>query len=351
MNINFYSNLTIFEFMNSLYRNVQIIKTINLSKLNKPRIYRLDHDIDIFEEKDISYTNKDLNNVLKNYKIFNKNKDMQKYWLYNDNSDKRRILKKDEDNNYNYIPLLKKDNINNNDSIYAQNENELLYHPLYYKTIICKHCNLSNDNNSEENILCPYAHNILNDFRLIYDYRDEKIIKFMLLLEKNNLFKFVKYFNYIPLYSNKLVEFNMDYFKARQCHNDIKCKEEKKGRLCPYYHAYLEGGEYRRPPLLFRYKKDKCKHYLNQKDCESGNYCQFSHNVNEYNYHPDNVINCRKCKEKQKYYIICYFFDCKHFLCFDCFEKYKKEDNTNIILYCPFCKKKIKNKKFFMIET
>ena len=401
MNINFYSNLTIFEFMNSLYREVQIIKAINLNKLNKPRKYGPDNDIDIFEEKYISYSNKDLQNVIKNYKIFNENKDMQKYWLYNDNSDKRRKIKKDEDNNYNYIPLLKKDIINSNDSMYAQNENELLYHPLYYKTIICKYCNLSNDNNSEENILCPYAHNILNDFRLIYDYRDEKIIKFMLLLQNSKLFKFVNYLNYIPWYLNKSVDFNIDYFKVHQCRNDLNCKEIKKGLLCPYYHKNLEGDEYRRPPLLFRYKSEKCKHYLNKKDCESGYYCQFSHNENEYNYHPDilrkeiecqnknikghseqnqnfdiddkiifdenefknkenikeeknNIIKCRKCQNKRKYYNICYFFDCKHFLCFDCFEKLskknKKEGNKNIILYCPFCKKKIKKKIFFYID-
>ena len=382
MNATFNANLTIFEFMNLVHREVQIIKTINSFNLNRPKLYGPDNDIDIYEENNVSYIDRqEINNVIKNYKVFYFNNNIDKLWLYKDITDKRRSLKKDEDNNYNYIPLLIKDN-NYSKSIYARNINELSYHPLFYKTIMCKHCNIM-DNNSE-NILCPYAHNILKDFRLIYDYTDEKIIKFMKLLSSNNnLFKFVNYLNYIP-WDLSPSEFNIDYYKVHQCQIDFKCPNKDDYQLCPFYHANQgEKDEYRRPPLLFRYKGKKCIKIKNKgpKKCDSGIFCQYTHNENEYNYHPDNykkikfqnikikyykccygihseentdaikeIIKCRKCKSIPKNNKFCYFYECKHFVCHECFKKIKEIYFDNIILICPFCENKIEKGKVILID-
>jgi len=135
-----YPNLTIFETMNLIYREVQIFKTIHsIDSSGKNRKYIPEDDI--FEDFDDKNIKEELKNVIKNYKVYEKNNNLEKYWLYINDSDKRRKLLKDEKGLYNYIPLLNKNsnyNINDNDCIYAKNENEILYHSLYYKTILCK---------------------------------------------------------------------------------------------------------------------------------------------------------------------------------------------------------------------
>ena len=297
-------NLTIFEAMNLIYRETQIIKTLNYNNLNKPKL--LGPENDIFEDKNISYSNKEnIKRVIMNYKIYRKNNNLEKNWLYIDYSDKRRKLLKYENGIYNYIPLINLDN-----SLFSKNENELLFHPLYYKTLLCKYCDLSNEKN-EENIFCPYAHNILNDFRIIYDNKDENINKFMLLLLNSKLFKFKNYLNYIKMSLSS--EFNIDTFKVHKCQNEKKCLNNY--HLCPYYHK-KEGDKQRRPPLLFGYSSNtgkKC--FINEKycpkECDLGIFCPYLHSKNEYNYHPENFRKKFKCvREKVNgkciYYKTCY---------------------------------------------
>ena len=316
-NMNLNPSLTIFEAMNFIYRESQIIKTLNYYKSNKRRVYGPEKDI--FEEKYISYLNKDnLKNIIENYKIYEDNQDneLDNSWLYIDSDDRRRKLIKDENNYYNYLPLLNPDDNDeyiDDESIYSNNENELLYHSLFYKTLLCRHCDFSEDNNiNEEKIkLCPYAHNILKDFRVIYDYRDEKIIKFMmLLLENNNLFKFENYTNYIPMSLSP--EFNIDTFKVHKCQLEENCPNDY--HLCPYYHKFTKGDEQRRPPLLFGYNNttgnkcfDKKQGKYHPKKCSLGIFCPFVHSRNEYNYHPDNFRKKYKCK-RQKNYGKCMFY-------------------------------------------
>ena len=329
-NMNLNPSLTIFEAMNFIYRESQIIKTLNYYKSNKNRVYGPEKDI--FEEKYISYLNKDnLKNIIENYKIYEDNQDneLDNSWLYIDSDDRRRKLIKDENNYYNYLPLLNPDDNDeyiDDESIYSNNENELLYHSLYYKTLLCRHCDFSEDNNiNEEKIkLCPYAHNILKDFRVIYDYRDEKIIKFMLLLlENNNLFKFENYINYIPMSLSP--EFNIDTFKVHKCQLEENCPNDY--HLCPYYHKFTKGDEQRRPPLLFGYNNttgnkcfDKKQGKYHPKKCSLGIFCPFVHSRNEYNYHPDNFRKKYKC-ERQKNYGKCMFYK-------TCYGIHPNEDNN-----------------------
>ena len=219
---------------------------------------------------------------------------------------------------YNYLPILDP-NYNYEDedfvddgNIYSNNENELLYHSLFYKTLLCRHCDLSDENNIE---LCPYAHNILKDFRIIYDYKDEKIISFMkLLLDHKDLFKFQKYENFIPMSLPKK-EFNVDSFKVHKCQLGDDCPNDY--NICPYFHN-VDGDEQRRPPLLFQYTGengdlcfDKRKNKYRSKKCNAGIFCPYVHNKNEYNYHPDHFRKDVPCQNEIDngrciYYKTCY---------------------------------------------
>ena len=296
--------LTIFEAMNLIYREIQIIKTLQFHNSGQKRKYGPNKDI-IENEFDNFINRNDLKDVIQKYKIYEKGNESlvkDESYLYIDNSDKRRQLLKDEKEYFNYLPILNLnggDNKNSNDDIYAKNENEFLYHSLYYKTLMCKYCDLSDEGNIE-NILCPYSHNILKDFRIIYDYKEEGICKLMKFLLESQLFQFEDYTNYIDMSFN----FNIDTFKVHKCQLDSSCPNDY--HLCPYYHSSVKGDEKRRPVLLFGYSgnigdlcfNEKKKKYTPE-NCVYGIFCQDVHSKNEYNYHPDHFRKDYKCERKK----------------------------------------------------
>ena len=330
-------NLTIFEAMNLIYREVQIIKTLNLDKskrqygphsdkiefkfekylnrddlkevLKKYKIYKNEEEIPEKErDEEEIHINFDSNKGGKKSEVYNKEKNMNKSWFYVDDFDKRRKLAKDEEGCFNYLPLMNPEgNKNNNDEedIYAKNENEISYHSLFYKTLICKECPNLNINtiNTPPQLLCPYAHNILKDFRIIYDYTNENVCKFMILLQDSNLFNFQNYLNYIPMSLSP--KFNIDTFKVHKCQLDEDaCPNDY--HLCPYYHKGAKIDEQRRPPLLFGYSGSQGKLCFNRikKDycpekCPSGIFCNYVHNKNEFNYHQSHFRKEFDCKRKK----------------------------------------------------
>ena len=330
-------NLTIFEAMNLIYREVQIIKTLNLDKskrqygphsdkiefkfekylnrddlkevLKKYKIYKNEEEIPEKErDEEEIHINFNSNKGGKKSEVYNKEKNMNKNWFYVDEFDKRRKLAKDEEGCFNYLPLMNPEgNKNNNDEedIYAKNENEISYHSLFYKTLICKECSNLNINaiNTPPQLLCPYAHNILKDFRIIYDYTNENVCKFMILLQDSNLFNFQNYLNYIPMSLSP--KFNIDTFKVHKCQLDEDaCPNDY--HLCPYYHKGAKIDEQRRPPLLFGYSGSQGKLCFNRikKDycpekCPSGIFCNYVHNKNEFNYHQSHFRKEFDCKRKK----------------------------------------------------
>ena len=319
INLNTQPSLTIFEAMNLIYREVQIIKTLQFSKSGQTRKYGPNMDNLGFQYEEY-YPKNNLKGVIQKYKIYQNDEKEQKdkesipeIWFFSDNSDKRRKLLKDEFGYFNYLPILNSTNENDKeDSIYSKNENELFYHYLYYKTLMCRHCNLSDKN--QENDLCPYAHDILKDFRIIYDNKSEEIGAFMSKLLKSKLFNFENYLNYIPMSLSS--EFNLDTFKVHMCQLDNNCPNDY--HLCPYYHSSNEYDGPRRPHLLFCYTgntgdicfNEKKKKYYPKK-CNCGIFCQYLHSKNEYNYHPEHfrkIYQCTRKKEKGKckYYKTCY---------------------------------------------
>ena len=178
-------NLTIFEAMNSIYRQVQIIKALSLDNskrqygpnsdkiefefekflnkedlkevMKKYKIYKNEDEIPEKERDDEEiHINFDSNKENKNYEVYNKERksNMDKNWFYVDDFDKRRKLAKDEEGCFNYLPLMNpQGNKNNKDEedIYAKNENEISYHSLFYKTLMCKEC--PNTNNTSAQLL------------------------------------------------------------------------------------------------------------------------------------------------------------------------------------------------------
>ena len=309
LNVKSNPSLTIFEAMNYIYREVQIIKTLECVNSNNYREYGPNQDI--FEQQNEQYyPKKNLNEVIQKYKIYHSEIENyqtlvpENYWLYYDDSDRRRPLIKDESDFFNYLPILNPNKKYNNNSDnnekdpYAKNENEILYHYLFFKTLMCKQCDLTDESN-QENDLCPYAHNILKDFRIIYDYKNEDTCKFMKKLLESNLFSFVDYLNYIPMSLSP--EFNLDTFKVHKCQLDKSCPNDY--HLCPYYHNSVKGDDKRRPPLLFCYSggtgdicfDERKKKYCPEK-CICGIFCNFLHNKNEYNYHPEHFQKEYKCK-------------------------------------------------------
>ena len=314
--LNSMPSLTIFEAMNLIYREVQIIKTLQFYNSGQKRKYGPNKDI-IENEYDNFINRNDLKDVIQKYKVYEKGDDKKlsldedESYLYIDNSDRRRQLLKDEKEYFNYLPIYNPNKEDKDDDIYAKNENELLYHSLYYKTLMCRYCDLSDENN-KDNILCPYSHYILKDFRIIYDYKDEGICKFMKFLLDNQLFQFEDYSNYIDM----SFDFNIDTFKVHECQLDRKCPNDY--HLCPYYHKSIEGDEKRRPFLLFGYSNNTGDLCFNQKKkkytpeyCVCGIFCQYIHSKNEYNYHPDHFQKKYECtREKVKgkciYYKTCY---------------------------------------------
>ena len=314
------TDLTIFEAMNLIYREIQIIKTLQFVNSGQKREYGPNQDI-LEQQKNQYFPKNNLKEVIQNYKIYQINTENNnvfipdKSWLFIDEVDKRRKLIKDEFGYFNYLPLINTKRIRNNeeDDVYAKNENELLYHYLYYKTLMCKHCSLS-DEKKHENDLCPYSHNILKDFRIIYDFKNEEISIFMQTLLKSKLFNFVDYINYIPMSLSP--DFNVDTFKVHKCQLDKSCPNDY--HLCPYYHYSVNGDDQRRPSLLFGYSgnpgdicfDEKKKKYCPKK-CPCGIFCQYLHNKNEYNYHPEHFRKEFECKRKKikgkcMFYKTCY---------------------------------------------
>lgn len=390
-------SLTIFEAFNSIYREVQIIKTI--SKIDEIK----EQDMEIYTNKyeDI-YEPKEFNDIIEHYKLkSDSNNYIDNSWKPNSPQDERRQIKIDRKFNiYNYIPI-KCVVGKNRKEIYCKNDNEYKYHPLYYKTIMCHYCNINKDKNNI--YFCPFSHDIQKDFRIIYDYKNENICKFLNYLYNNELISFQNYLNYIPI--DPLV-FNPNEFKIFECPN--MCEEADK-RLCPFYHSISEK---RRPNCLFRYDlNDKCFDKKNKKynadTCPLGIFCNAIHSQNEFNYHPntfrkvieckrpkknghcifiktcygkhpqeeyemykkelendDNNINedyeeikkikekidwinyldkslkCRNCQNLPKKGKIKYLVECKHFLCKKCFDEIYEDGNK----MCPFCDCKISKK-------
>ena len=387
--------LTIFEAFNLIYREIQIIKSFS-----KYETHRIENMINFEDDKKDEYENEDFIKVIKTYKVKLEDNNIEDSWKPINEFDERRIIKiNKDDNTYNYLPI-KRDGINldnNNKELFLKNDNEYLYHPLFFKTMMCHYCNKEKDT---KKLLCPFSHDIQKDFRIIYDYKNEDICKYLNFLYNSELLSSKNYLNYIII---DPLKFDPNLFKLFKCPYGKKCEESELS--CQFYHS---SNEQRRPALLFRYDESKICNNKKNKDneaekCPLGIFCHKIHSENEYNYHPkifrkkvectnekknghciyirtcymihpkeeyelyekedfNNEINndeeikelnekiesinsiaecfnCRNCKKLPKDGKIKYL-ECKHFLCKACFGEIYNDNKE-----CPFCDKKISKKK------
>lgn len=298
--------LTIFEIMNALTRESRIIshltkvRSANRQICSRLEITETPYSNDIIDEQI---------RVLKHYKVHSQleksSHDLPDDFYYKNDSERRRTLGKDVDGLYNYIPRLYVSYFgqnlsgfgqNSNVELYAKNLNEVDYHSLQYKTVLCRKdkCELSH---------CPNAHNMEQDFRLIYEYRKEAICKLMLsLLGHTELLRIENYLDHfdIPL------TFNLSNFKIHRCELHFMgnaCHVDP--HLCLCYHNQKE--EKRRPPGLFRYQNEKCPRAqpenggeYRESYCPYGMFCPNLHSKAEMNYHEDNFRQVFQCTRKRK---------------------------------------------------
>ena len=390
------SDLTIFELMNIIQRKVSIILTENRNNdkeenYSDKNAYNI--PIELLDLTDPDYINNEHLLIMKLYKTMNKDnkneffdvKELTEDFLYNTENEKRKKIVKFLDGSYNYIPeFCENKECDRNDCIYSHNIYEINYHPLFYKTkykIDSNYC--------ESNIaLCPTANNFDEDFRIIYNYKDQNIINLMNILAsefKSNQKKIKDSYH-------KINNFDLKTFKIFECK---KKNCQKDYHLCYKYHKNKK--DRRRAPYLYRYCNEKCQNI--NKECKNGEFCNKCHSSNEFNYHKLNFnktflclrkikkgeceyidtcygyhdknnknykkriikeelenkiiklkkekniddFKCQKCKKIPINFIF-YYLKCKHILCNKCLKKIKKDS------ICPLCQKPFESGEEFMIN-
>ena len=300
---------TIFEIMNQIHRDISIQITLNEADNINNKEYLF--PIDPYEIIDPLYINPEHIKIMKYFHVYNKDdkvklppyiqKILTNDFLYTKESDKRRKIIKYPDGTYNYIPLkCKINNCNNINCPYSHNEYEIDYHPLLYKT---KYSNI------DKGIYSKTSDDLLKDFRIIYNYKNEKIINLLKLLYKK-----IPNLSIEDFYKDEINSFELETFKTVKCPHIKKHKNcpKKDPHLCYYYHDIEER---RRPPTLFRYTNEMCpKSYKNEKiKCENGVFCNFCHSRYELLYHKllyGKAMTCLRKKENGKciYEETCYAY-------------------------------------------
>ena len=304
------SSQTLFEIINKIHRDISTELTINKINLNQVEKKNL-FPIDPYEIIDAVYNNPEHVKVMKYYKIYSledKNK-LSPYLqasLPNDfyyrkdreREEKRRKLIKYSDGSFNYIPVTC-NNIKycqDKNCPYSHNDNENNFHPLFYKTTLSSN---NSDINKNKNLI-KNACDLFADFRIIYNYKNESIIKLMKLIDEKKLSKF----SFKEYMKNKIHSFSLNTFKTLECQaikSGMKCSKSDP-HLCYYYHDISEK---RRPPTLFRYINEMCPNQSIikgkiKKKCENGDFCNKCHSRYEYYYHSlfyGKAMTCTRKKE------------------------------------------------------
>lgn len=178
---------------------------------------------------------------------------------------------------------------------YAHTENEILYHPLNFRTKICRIKKCTNS-------CCPNAHGIAKgDFRRIYPFYNRCLISLTLAIENNPDNDKLK--NYRDLIDNP-ENFDTSNYKVKPCINALAVNNCPLDRhQCYNYH---KPAERRRPPLLFNYSATLCENYqmnmnnngtlVGNNACKNGEHCPNAHGSYEIYYHAQFYMKskCRK---------------------------------------------------------
>ena len=398
------SSQTIFEIMNQIHREISIQITLNEAD-NKNKNYLL--PIDPYEIIDPFYNNPEHIKVMKYYHVY-KESDKKKLppfiqsilkpdFIYTNESNRRRKVVKYPDGSFNYIPIRCENRAcKNEECIYSHTDIEMSFHPLFYKTKY---------NSNNKGLLEKTASDLLEDFRIIYNYKNPNIINLIKLLEEQKIVKTT----YRDYYKNKINSFKLETFKTIECpsvKSGITC--QKDSHLCYFYH---NNAERRRPPTLYRYTNELCPDQTYKDNerisnkCKNEDFCNKCHSRYEYYYHKlffgkamtclrpkkkgrcifeetcyayhpykepgykktkeekiqekkdeimdklneeyellNGLINqykCQSCGKFNKKFIYYLLVKCNHIICCKCFEKAKEKEKKK----CPKCKTKLDSKE------
>lgn len=286
--------ITVFEILNYFFKENAIQKHCNS---NQSFLRRFNDDIPIFESEQKN-VNSSHQLILTKYKTIPITEGESSFNFKNAN-ERRRKLRKDVDDYYNYIPIKCPDNHiasdNQNDNcIYAHNEYEINYHSLTFHTRICsnKDCTL--------NEYCPNSHGLGEDFRRIYNWKKKEIIDLTIKLENCSLLKDTirDYTNYFPVPTL----FTLETYKVLPCKLGHLCTKDI--HLCYNYHELREK---RRPPTLFKYSNEVCSFAQPEKNsdfypslCSKGNHCDKVHTRYELLYHQELFRKLKLCTRNSK---------------------------------------------------
>ena len=392
---------TIFEIMNQIHREICIQITLNEADNRKKNAFLF--PLDLYEVIDPFYNNQEHIKVMKYYKIYS-NKDKNKLppyvkkileentkYYYTDENNRRRKVIKYPDGGFNYIPINCEYNCGNESCPYSHNQYEMEYHPLFYKTKY---------SSTPIGYLEKNANNLKDDFRIIYNYKNEKIINLLKLIDEKKIAKI----SFKGIFKNKINSFDLETFKTIECpsvKNNLTCPKDS--HLCYFYHTLSER---RRPPSLYRYTNEMCTEQKYSeagkiiKKCKNADFCNLCHSRYEYYYHKlfygkamtcirpkhngkcifeetcyayhpykepgykktkeeiiqekkdelmdkytneYNLLNglihfykCQNCKKCNKKLEFYYLVNCQHIICRECFLEIEN---------CPICKEKFDNKK------
>ncbi len=294
------SSQTIFEIMNQIHREISIQITLNEAD-NKNKNYLL--PIDPYEIIDPFYNNPEHIKVMKYYHVY-KESDKKKLppfiqsilkpdFIYTNESNRRRKVVKYPDGSFNYIPIRCENRAcKNEECIYSHTDIEMSFHPLFYKTKY---------NSNNKGLLEKTASDLLEDFRIIYNYKNPNIINLIKLLEEQKIAKTT----YMGYYKNKINSFKLETFKTIECpsvKSGITC--QKDSHLCYFYH---NNAERRRPPTLYRYTNELCPDQTYKDNerisnkCKNEDFCNKCHSRYEYYYHKlffGKAMTCLRPKKK-----------------------------------------------------
>jgi hypothetical protein len=229
-------------------------------------------------------------------------------FYFHSNEDKRRVpmyVHKESGKfmaYFNYKPVIcpTRDYCTNTSCIYSHNTKEIEYHPLVYKTELCKYRGVEDefecDSMGEK---CPFAHSI-KDLRKLIKLLTEEGKPFDL-----NIVEGEKAVDVTIIDSKLLDSFEVGTYKT------IKCTKKgcAGGIECLYYHENLF--EKRRSISMYKYINKPCetvfygKAFHDPQKCKKGDMCQFCHTKNELYYHPDSYKKQKCIRKPCKYGKMC----------------------------------------------
>jgi hypothetical protein len=275
--------------------------------------------------------------------------------------EKKELLDKNEEIYYDIKKLFLKN------CIFSHNYSEVNFHPLKYKTKICKNknCQLKGVSISHD-FSCYFAHNkdefvqnfIISQFSEILSELDR-----LINVEKNKNNEMLKKFSV----TNKLIEnlegFDIFNFKTKSCKRRILCIDIKK---CNFYHSNLER---RRDLQVLQLITTKIQNFnINNQPCENifkegkwldpilcpkSDDCEYFHTRNELFYDLRNFRKIYECPNEKTDGECLYAFNCpyKHSFNISIQELYlpnkdKKEIENILILFNTYSKEyeKLQNK-------